>query len=408
MKDLRQYFSSESIEKLESLNEDSQNADAFSDSEIRELFRTLHTIKGNAQTFGFASASRLAHRLESLLSSRSEEIFTNVNAKSLFLEGVGLLIKCLQEKHFAIPASFTGKIDAIVPASTGKNNFSETISPEIPNEIFSQLSSREKDALVAASSDGKTIYGLEVGFDSADFAARFKKLRKTLSESCEIIATLPSPKLNAAGKIGFRFLFACSLQTEQIRQIAETNAARVILDTSEAVFSNDLPGVLSQVAEYGKTLAEKFGKRIEFAVTADEMKLSAQKLKLIFDVLVHLTRNAVDHGIEVAGRVEITLKIKENDLYLTISDDGRGIDSEKIKAEAVEKDLVSANANLSEQETIDLIFAPEFSTASELTEVSGRGIGLDAVKTAVEAASGKIKVKSQNGKGTRFEIFLPR
>ena len=129
---------------------------------------------------------------------------------------------------------------------------------------------------------------------------------------------------------------------------------------------------------------------------------------MIFDVLVHLIRNAVDHAVESAGKIKINLGTEENNLRLSVSDDGRGIDSEKIKAKAVEKYLVSAAENLTEQETLDLIFLPEFPTASKLTEISGRGIGLDAVKTAVEARGGKINVKSQSGKGTTFEIYLPK
>jgi two-component system chemotaxis sensor kinase CheA len=209
------------------------------------------------------------------------------------------------------------------------------------------------------------------------------------------------------GKIGFQLIFASSLQPAQIQKIAERNTAEMILDTSETVFSNDLQGILEQVADHGKTLSKEFGKQIEFEVSADKIKLSTQILKVIFDVLLHLTRNAVDHAIESAGKVEINLKAEENGLNLSVSDDGRGINLEKVKSKAVEKNLISAGKNLNEQETLDLIFLHEFSTASELTEVSGRGIGLDAVKDAVEKVNGKINVKSESGKGTTFEIFLP-
>ncbi len=408
MEDLRRHFSSESIEKLKSLSEDLQNADAFSDLKRRELFRALHTIKGSSQTFGFESSSRVAHKLESLLSVRSKEIFTNENDKNLFVEGIELLIKSLQEKHLVIPASFTKKIDAVIADSTEKNNFAETVLPEIPFEISSRLSNQEKNILVSAFADEKTIYLIEASFDAANFAAGFKDFREILSQSNEIIATLPSPKFKDSGKISFQFLFASFLQTDQIQKLAEPNAARIILDTSEKVFSNDLQGILSQVAEHGTTIAKKFGKQIEFKCSADQIKLSAQKLKLIFDVLIHLTRNAVDHAIESAGKIEINLKIEENKLNLSVSDDGRGINLEKVKAKAIEKNLISGGNNLSEQETLDLIFLPELSTAAELTEISGRGIGLDSVKDAVEAANGEINVKSRSGRGTTFEIFLPK
>lgn len=407
MKDLRRHFSSESIEKLARLNDDLQNADASSDLQRHEIFRTLHTIKGNSQTFGLTSASRLAHRLESLLSAGGEKVFINENVKNLFREGVGLLIRSLREKQFEIPRSFTEKIEAAVPDSAERSDFREALLPEIPFEISSQLSALEKNALVLACGDGKNVYCLEVGFDSTDFAARFKNLREILSESGEIIAALPSPKFNETGKIGFRLLFASSLQTGQIHEIAENSAARIIFDASETVFSNDLPGIAAQVVEHGKMIAEKLGKKIEFEVLVDDARLSPQKLRLIFDLLVHLTRNAVDHAIESRGKITIELKFEANNLKLSVSDDGRGIDFKKIRARAAEKNLISA-AELTEQEALDLIFTPEFSTASRLTEISGRGIGLDAVKHAVETAGGKINVKSQSGKGATFEIFLPK
>jgi two-component system chemotaxis sensor kinase CheA len=406
MEDFRQHFSTESIKKLSNIEANLRNVETLSEPERRELFRTLHTIKGSSQTFGLTSASRLAHKLESLLSFKSEDVSVNQITKNLFVEGIELLIKSLQEKHFKIPASFTEKINAFLPVSVEKNNSSETLLPKTPVEISSQLSGQEKNTLDSALIDGKNIYGLEVGFDLANFAVDFKKLREILSESNEIIATLPSPKFKTLGKIGFQLIFASSLQTEQIYKIAERNTAEIILDTSETVFSNDLQGILAQVVEHGKTLAKEFGKQIDFEVSADEIKLSAQKLKLIFDVLLHLTRNAVDHAIESAGKVKINLKALENGFNLSVSDDGRGINLEKVKAKAVEKNLISAHKKLNEQEILDLIFLPEFSTASALTEISGRGIGLDAVKDAVETANGKINVKSQNGKGTTFEIFL--
>jgi chemotaxis protein histidine kinase CheA len=407
MEDFRQHFSTESIKKLSNIKENMRIAETLSELERRELFRTLHTVKGSSQTFGFTSVCHLAHKLESLFSVKSKDVSINENIKNLFVEGIELLIKSLQDKYLEIPSSFTEKINTFVPDSVGKNDSSETLLPKIPVEISSQLSSQEKNALASALNDGKNVYGLEVGFDLKNFAAHFKNLRELLSKSNEVIATLPSPKFKASGKIGFQIIFAGSRQGKQIQKIAEDSNAEVILDTSEKIFSNDLQGILARVADHGKTLAKEFSKQVEFKVSADELKLSSHKLKLIFDILLHLTRNAVDHAIESAGKVKIILNAEGNGLNLSVSDDGHGIDLEKVKSKAVEKNLISADKNLTEQETFNLIFLPEFSTAPELTKVSGRGIGLDAVKDAVEMANGSIIVKSQNGKGTTFEIFLP-
>ena len=166
-------------------------------------------------------------------------------------------------------------------------------------------------------------------------------------------------------------------------------------------------GILSKVVEHGENLADKLGKEIKFEIYADQIKLSDEKIKLVFDILLHLTRNAVDHAIEKKGEIEISIRADENGQHLIFADNGSGIDLKKVRAKAIEKKLISADTVLTKQATLNLIFQSEFSTASKITEISGRGIGLDAVKDAVEKADGKISVKSRNGKGTTFEIFLP-
>ncbi len=169
-----------------------------------------------------------------------------------------------------------------------------------------------------------------------------------------------------------------------------------------------LPGILSKIVAHGENLAGKLDKEIDFEVCADEINLSAEKLKLVFDILLHLIRNAVDHAIEKKGEIQLGVKADENGQRLIVADNGSGIDLEKVKAKAIEKNLISADTVLTEQATLILIFQSEFSTSQGITEISGRGIGLDVVKDAVEKADGKISVKSQSGKGTTFEIFLPR
>lgn len=405
MEDLRRFFSSEAIKTLENLKKDFQSSDTFSALQKGELFRTLHTVKGSSQTFGFDSAAFLAHNLESLLSTvQSSENFSR-DSKNLFVEGIGFLINSLESRRFAIPDSFLEKISLAASDSTEKINSPESFLSAIPTEIASKLSSQEKNWLVSALSGGKNLFCLEIVFDSANFAAEFKKNREILSESGEIIATLPGS--NNAEKLCFQFIFTSFLPLAEIKKTAELHATQVISGADETAFSNDLQGILSQIVKHGKTLARKFDKQIEFAVSSDEIRLSASKLKLIFDVLTHLIRNAVDHGVEKEGKIEIGLKIEEDGLRLSVADDGRGIDLQKIKNKAVEKNLISGQENLIEQRSLELIFLPGFSTASKLTEISGRGIGLDAVKNAVEKAGGKINIKKSSDKGTTFEIFLP-
>lgn len=408
MEDFRQQFLLESIETLVNLSTDLQNAETISDSRKRDAFRLLHTVKGTAQTFNFKTASRLAHELETLLSVLTEK--NHEAERPLFLEGVNFLIESLRDENFQIPGSFIEKIRVIIPdAATSVKDFSNNFALEIPKEFLSQLSIQETNTLRSAMQNGKNLFCLEVGFELKNFADELINFREILNETGEIIATLPSDKFSLNGQIGFRILFVSSAQVSEIALIAEQNAAETIFDSSSKKFTdNNAASVLSLVVEHGKDLSNKFGKQIEFETFADEIEISPEQLKIFFDALLHLVRNAVDHAIESKGKIEINLTTKENDFVLTVDDDGCGIDSEKLKTKAIEKNLISAEADLSESELIDLIFRPEFSTKSEVTQTSGRGIGLDAVKFLIEKSGGTINVKSAIGKGTTFEIFLPQ
>lgn len=395
MENFRRQFTLEAVETLENLLKDLQSAGEFSDSKRREIFRTLHTVKGTAQTFGFTDSSRLAHELETLLSGEKK-------FQKIFLEGIALLIKSLTEKNFEMPEQFAGKLRRTSANDSIMRNDADDFSPEIPNEFFSRLSHQEKIRLRSATRARENLYVLEIGFSAANFADGLINFREALSESGEIIATFPGAKFNAGGEIGFCILLASPARIAEIK----TSGAAAIFQYSPDDFPKDFKGAAAQVIRHGAAIAEKFGKRIRFEVRADEINLPPRELKLVFDVLLHLVRNAIDHAIESEGEIKIELKIEDEGFRLIVADDGRGIDTKKIKAKAIEKKLI-ADVNLTERETLDLIFLPEFSTKSAVTEISGRGIGLDAVKNAVERANGKIAVETRKGKGATFDIFFP-
>ncbi len=407
MEDFYQQFSLDAVKKLKNLQSNFQSAEEFSDSERREVFRTLHTIKGTAQTFGFSAASRLAHELENVLSA--EKFITSENFQFLFGKGISFLIKSFEQKDFIFTAQFAEKIHLTIPENLQSQMTFEIFLSEIPIEIVKCLSQTEKVTLDSALKIGKNIYCFEVAFDTVDFADKLIKCREDLTEICEIIATLPGSEFNSSGKIGFRVLCASSAKKMQIEEIAENYDAKITLGISPENFTNDLHGVAAKAVAHGRDLAKKLGKDIDFKVSAEEINIPDEKLKLVFDVLIHLIRNAVDHGIKTSGgKIEVNLKAEEVGLSIIVADNGNGISPVKLKAKAVEKNLIPANEILTEQATLDLVFQSEFSTAPEITEISGRGIGLDAVKTSIEKSGGTIKVKSRTGKGTAFEIFLPQ
>ena len=169
-----------------------------------------------------------------------------------------------------------------------------------------------------------------------------------------------------------------------------------------------------------RDLALKVGKQVEFLVDGQDTEIDRTVVDRIRDPLVHLLRNSVDHGLETpeerraAGKPEMgTLKLsaahEQGHIVITVEDDGRGIDPRKIKDSAISKGLLSSEAasRLSDAEALDLIFLPGFSTVEKTTEVSGRGVGMDIVKSNIETINGFVNLDTNVGSGTKFNLRLP-
>lgn len=167
-----------------------------------------------------------------------------------------------------------------------------------------------------------------------------------------------------------------------------------------------------------RDLCAKLGKQIELKLSGEQTELDKTVIEQISDPLVHLVRNCLDHGIEPpaerlaagkpeTGQVHLNAYHRGGAIVIEISDDGRGLDAAKILAKAVERGLLPPGAQPAPAQLYDLIFHPGFSTADKITEVSGRGVGLDVVRRNIEALGGHIDLKSQPGRGSMFSIHLP-
>lgn len=410
MNNLQQEFLNEAVSSLENLH--SKLLTKPPDEEfLREIFRAFHTLKGTAQTFNFNASGKLAHELESLLEAvQNRQIQPDKKFVSLLSEGMKILRegfrRALEGKEIYFPSDFAEKLRAFIPDSFKLNaDFSLN---DIPPDVLESLSVEERKTLSAAMANGKKFYSIEVGFDLSDFAEKFRALRDALQNQCEIIATFPHAALSGENKIGFLVFFVSRKNRNELTEIAKLFDANLTDFDSTVNFTSDLQGVLAQAVSVGEKNARRLGKKVEFETEAAEFKISGKLLKLLSGVLPHLVRNAADHAIETSGKIKIEFLSEKDDLILLVSDDGRGLDAEKIRAKAIDKKLIAANENLSRAETFDLIFAHGFSTAESVSEISGRGVGLDAVKDMIEKAGGGIRVESEAGKGTLFEIHLPK
>jgi two-component system chemotaxis sensor kinase CheA len=177
-------------------------------------------------------------------------------------------------------------------------------------------------------------------------------------------------------------------------------------------------GVFQKMSRLVRDLSSKFGKQLELELAGGETELDRNVVEAISDPLVHMVRNAADHGIEApadrekagksrVGRIHLRAFHQAGNIVIEITDDGKGINRKRVRQKAIEAGVVRPDQELSEQETLALIFHAGLSTAEKVTDVSGRGVGMDVVKRNVEALRGRIDIASVEGSGSTFTIRLP-
>ncbi|MGR9114528.1 MAG: chemotaxis protein CheA [Gammaproteobacteria bacterium] len=176
--------------------------------------------------------------------------------------------------------------------------------------------------------------------------------------------------------------------------------------------------VFSRFPRLVHDLSHKLGKKIELKLIGEHTEVDKTVIELISDPLVHLVRNSLDHGIETpaervasgkpeTGNVSLEAYHRGGNIVIEVSDDGKGLNKEKLRAKAIEKGLIASDAVLTDKQTYELIFLPGFSTAEKLTDVSGRGVGMDVVKKNIQSLGGTIEIASEPGEGSTIAIHLP-
>ncbi len=256
-------------------------------------------------------------------------------------------------------------------------------------------------ARVAQAHDGQADFDpLEL-----DRFTRFQELTRFMAESVNDVATV---------------------QQSLLKNLDDANAAilaqaRLNRGLQQALMSVRMLPFASQAERLYRIVrqtAKEVGKRANFDIVGAHVEVDRSVLEKMLGPIEHMLRNAVTHGIETrperlaankpeTGEITLSLAQEANEIILSLSDDGRGLDRERIRQRAVELGLLQAADEIGDAALLDFIFRPGFSTASELTQVAGRGVGMDVVKTAVAELGGRIEIVSESGRGTRFNLYLP-
>ncbi|MBB5019864.1 two-component system chemotaxis sensor kinase CheA [Chitinivorax tropicus] len=240
--------------------------------------------------------------------------------------------------------------------------------------------------------------------------------------------------LNLSGEIGLTKNRLTTLRTDILQGKTDTNTLRaldeaisqldlLVSDLQNAVMKTRMQPIGRLFQKYprmARDLARQLGKDVELVLSGEETELDKTMLEDLNDPLVHLVRNAIDHGIEPAAErtaggknpkclVQLSATQVGDHILIEISDDGRGMRPDVIRRKAIEKGLIDAETanSLDERQSLQLIFLPGFSTKDQISSVSGRGVGMDVVKTNIQKLNGRIDITSIVGEGTRFSISLP-
>jgi len=443
---------------------------------LNEIFRGFHTIKGGA---GFLNANELV-----TLCHLTENLFDKLRTNQLTLDAelldaifaataeVRLMFGSLQQSQqptaaptdilAALQSALEGK--AIAPvgqpkpvaANTGVVAAQAATSPVIGPEnvdwdaLYKVLTGTDIVGTVGATRDPAQIKqaideeestrkafgrrtsdvpGATVGRRGGDVPAAEAKETTIRVDTVRL-----DQVLNLSGEIGLTKNRLTHLRSDLLQgrsgadilrelDLSVTQLDMLVVNLQNAVMKTRMQPIGRLFKKYprlARDLARSLGKDVELVLTGEETEMDKTMIEDLNDPLVHLVRNAVDHGVEtIEGRraagkpeksvVELSARQEGDHILITISDDGKGMRPEMIRSKAIEKGLITSEmANtLDENQCLELILLPGFSTKDEISSVSGRGVGMDVVKTNIEKLNGSIQIHSEPGKGSTFSISLP-
>ncbi len=359
---------------------------------LNELFRLMHNLKANARAMGFVDMGEVAHKMETLFGQiRSQErAFTGALVTLTFraVDVLGTMIRAVGSGQDSGEAK--GLLD----------NLDLLIKGEEPVETQAAPTEEEVDSDAARKLELSDLVYIPV-----------KKLDNLLNLVGELVIDRDRI-LTLAEELGHSALQATARHLFRISDDLQYSVMDVRL-VGAGVLLNKFPRVVRDVAATEN-------KQVELTLAGQDVQIDRNVLQLITDALLHIVRNAVSHGLEepaarlaagkpATGQLSISALTERDDVLLQVQDDGRGIDTEAVRRKAVRKGLVSAEAAalLDEHGVWALLFEPGFSMAEQITDISGRGVGLDVVKLAIDSLGGQLRVNSELGKGTTFTLVLP-
>ncbi|WGL59128.1 chemotaxis protein CheW [Pigmentibacter sp. JX0631] len=377
-------------EKLILLEDDRNNGEL-----INSIARELHTLKGSSGCLTSNIITKYVHKYE--------DIFQNVKKNNLLISD-GIL-----------NTLFIGfdRIKELVGAIQKRNL--HTFSLE---KILNDLNYNEKEN---EKSDTKEEKRNNIGIKVKENISVPVVLLDELASYSGEITVIRNMVLKIIHGLEVKYV-----ENKEIHVLSElfeemTKINSVIQNKISEICKVPIGSIFKPLQRIIKDISKELNKNIQLMIEGDTIRVANSIAEVCSNCIIHLVRNSADHGIETPeergklnkqakGTIQIKCEEDNNDFILNIQDDGRGIDQERVKLKALEKAIYTQEQinKMTEKEILEIIFAPGFSTASKVTDISGRGVGMDMVKSSVEAINGKLTIESNLNRGTKFSLKLPK
>ena len=370
---------------------------------IEKIFRLAHNFKGSAKAVGLDDLARLSHIMEDVIALvKNGSRVADRDLCSILLRGLDGLKESLK----------------LLTQNPAAESDTRETQKAIEQFLAGGMSApRTQEPLPAPVESGSPI--VAAGGVSSSPA---EKEKESIRVSIQKLDTL----LNLVGEM---VVHQSIITGHRVQGTTGSEHAIQTLSYVEKIVSEiqnlsmmlrmvPIKPLFQKMSRVVRDCSVSLGKEVVFEIDGEHVELDKSVMERITDPLTHLIRNAVDHGLESmedralsgkpsSGRIRLSAQQREDQILITVSDDGKGLNAGKLRQKAVEKALIEAEEQLSEQECHALIFRSGFSTKEQVTDISGRGVGMDSVQRAVEDLKGRITIETAPGKGTVFIVSLP-
>ena len=417
---------------------------------LNAIFRSFHSIKGLAAFLEFPRIQHFAHEVETLLDmARNKAVVIDATGIDLILACTDFLNRCIAAVESRTLAQVPRREDELIPRLQGFRNTSAPSGEEPKGEAEPARpgSSIAPEVMAALEAEGMIPLTPQEAQEPGSAAKPPQGVKQSAA------AEKPSGEAGAASSpnsVTAAERYSVRVDTSKLDYLMDMVGELVITESliktelhAEYNLSNNLNRNMAQLARLTgdvqratltmrmvpigqlfrrlarivRDLARKFSKQVELRMEGEETELDKTIAEELADPLMHMVRNSLDHGVEdgaarlAAGKSPtsvLTLRAyhEAGQVVIEVEDDGRGINREKVRQKAIEQGL-EVSETMSDSEILGLIFQPGFSTAEKVTDISGRGVGMDVVRRQVDKLRGKVDVESATGKGTKFVIKLP-